>query len=104
MERVTFARYPAPRRTRNMAPRLFVYAVLLLLSAFMVFPFLWMLVSSFKPFSEIFAGTAFLPQNPTLHNYTSLFEQSDALHKIWNSLYIAATSTVLSVFLCALGG
>jgi ABC-type glycerol-3-phosphate transport system permease component len=92
------------RSPLRLAPRFIVYAALLLLSAFMVFPFLWMLVSSFKPFAEIFAGTTFLPQNPTLHNYVSLFEQSDALRKIWNSLYIATASTVLSVFLCALGG
>jgi ABC-type glycerol-3-phosphate transport system permease component len=93
-----------PRPALSIAPRIVVYVALLLLSAFMIFPFLWMLVSSFKPFAEIFAGTAFLPQHPTLHNYISLFDQSDALHKIWNSFYIAATSTVLSVFLCALGG
>jgi ABC-type glycerol-3-phosphate transport system permease component len=93
-----------PRQALRIAPRIVVYVALLVLSAFMIFPFLWMLVSSFKPFAEIFAGTTFLPQNPTLHNYISLFAQSDALRKIWNSLYIAATSTVLSVFLCALGG
>ena len=93
-----------PRQALRIAPRIVVYVALLVLSAFMIFPFLWMLVSSFKPFTEIFAGTTFLPQNPTLHNYISLFAQSDALRKIWNSLYIAATSTVLSVFLCALGG
>jgi len=101
MARTTVVPARSPLR---LAPRFSVYAALLLLSAFMVFPFLWMLVSSFKPFAEIFAGTTFLPQNPTLHNYVSLFEQSDALRKIWNSLYIATTGTVLSVFLCALGG
>jgi ABC-type glycerol-3-phosphate transport system permease component len=93
-----------PRSALSIAPRIVVYGALLLLSGFMIFPFLWMLVSSFKPFAEIFAGTTFLPQHPTLHNYISLFDQSDALRKIWNSFYIAATSTVLSVFLCALGG
>ncbi len=60
--------------------------------------------ASFKPFEEIFAGDTFLPQNPTLANYVSLFEQSDALRKIWNSFYISASATILSVFLCALGG
>lgn len=80
------------------------YVAILATSAFMIFPFVWMLVSSFKPFQEIFAGDSFLPRDPTLANYRSLFEQSDALAKIWNSLYIATTATVLSVFLCALGG
>lgn len=80
------------------------YAAVVIVSAFMVFPFVWMAVSSFKPFEEIFAGDTFLPQAPTLANYRSLFEQSDALRKLWNSFFIAATGTALSVFLCALGG
>jgi ABC-type glycerol-3-phosphate transport system permease component len=80
------------------------YGALIALSAFMLFPFVWMLVSSFKPFPEIFSGRTFLPQEPTLANYVALFERYDALRKFWNSFYIATTATALSVFLCALGG
>ncbi|TVR94137.1 MAG: carbohydrate ABC transporter permease [Trueperaceae bacterium] len=80
------------------------YAALTALSVFMLFPFVWMLVSSFKPFPEIFAGRSFLPIEPTLANYVALFERYDALRKFWNSFYIATTATALSVFLCALGG
>jgi ABC-type glycerol-3-phosphate transport system permease component len=92
------------RRRETTLTRWIAYGAIILVSAFMIFPFIWMLVSSLKPFEEIFAGNTFLPQNPTLANYRSLFEQSDALVKIWNSLFIAITATVLSVFLCALGG
>ena len=80
------------------------YAALIALSVFMLFPFVWMLVSSFKPFPEIFAGRTFFPVEPTLANYVALFERYDALRKFWNSFYIATTATALSVFLCALGG
>ncbi len=80
------------------------YAALIALSVFMLFPFVWMLVSSFKPFPEIFAGRTFLPVEPTIANYVALFERYDALRKFWNSFYIATTATALSVFLCALGG
>jgi ABC-type glycerol-3-phosphate transport system permease component len=80
------------------------YAALIALSVFMLFPFVWMLVSSFKPFPEIFSGRSFLPIEPTLANYVALFERYDALRKFWNSFYIATTATALSVFLCALGG
>jgi ABC-type glycerol-3-phosphate transport system permease component len=92
------------RRREATLTRGIAYGAIVLVSAFMIFPFIWMLVSSLKPFEEIFAGNTFLPQNPTLANYRSLFEQSDALVKIWNSLFIAITATVLSVFMCALGG
>jgi len=80
------------------------YTALIALSVFMLFPFVWMLVSSFKPFPEIFSGRTFLPVEPTLANYVALFERYDALRKFWNSFYIATTATALSVFLCALGG
>lgn len=91
-------------RRGDAAAKAATYAVIAVVCAAMVFPFVWMLTSSLKPFEEIFAGDTFLPQHPTLENYVSLFRQADALAKIWNSLFIAVTSTVLSVFLCALGG
>jgi ABC-type glycerol-3-phosphate transport system permease component len=81
-----------------------VYLALAAVSAFMVFPFVWMLVSALKPFEEIFAGTHFLPQHWTLHNFASFFHQASAARAIWNSFYIATSATVLSLFLCALGG
>jgi ABC-type glycerol-3-phosphate transport system permease component len=84
--------------------KLVTYIALVLVTVAMVFPFAWMLTSSFKPFEEIFAGDTFLPRNPIIDNYRSLFEQADALLKIWNSFFIAVTATALSVFLCALGG
>jgi ABC-type glycerol-3-phosphate transport system permease component len=92
------------RRREETAARGLAYVLVAGLSAVMIFPFLWMLTSSLKPFEQIFAGDTFLPRHPTLDNYRSLFEQSDALGRIWNSLFIATTATVLSVFLCALGG
>jgi ABC-type glycerol-3-phosphate transport system permease component len=80
------------------------YLVLAATAAFMVFPFVWMLVSSLKPFEEIFAGDTFLPENPTFDNYVSFFEQRSALRSIFNSFYIATAATLLSLLLCSMGG
>lgn len=80
------------------------YAALIAVSLFMIFPFVWMLVSSLKPFSEIFAGDSFLPQRPTLDNYVRLFQAEGALLKVWNSFFIATVFTVAAVLLCTLGG
>ena len=91
-------------RLRDAPIRAAAYLLVVGLSVAMMFPFVWMLSSSFKPYSEIFAGTSFLPENPTFHNYVSLFQQSDALLKLWNSFYIATTATLISVFLCSMGG
>jgi ABC-type glycerol-3-phosphate transport system permease component len=86
------------------AVKLAVYLVLAAISAFMLFPFVWMVVSSLKPFTEIFAGHHFLPQHWTLRNFSSFFHQMNAARAIWNSFYIATSQTLLSLFLCALGG
>lgn len=93
------------RRSRPDWPlKAVTYAAMAGISAFMIFPFVWMLVSSFKPFGEIFAGRTFLPEDPTLDNYARLFEGSGALLKVWNSLFIATVYTVIALLLCTLAG
>jgi ABC-type glycerol-3-phosphate transport system permease component len=93
------------RRGRSEWPlKAVAYGAMVAVSAFAIFPFVWMLVSSFKPFGEIFAGHSFLPQQPTIDNYVRLFQQSDALVKVWNSLFIATVYTGAALLLCALGG
>jgi ABC-type glycerol-3-phosphate transport system permease component len=89
---------------RSLVVRVAVHVVLIAFSALMVLPFVWMLSSALKPFPEIFSGESFLPQHPTFHNFVSFFEQRDALRALWNSFYIATAATLLSLFLCALGG
>jgi ABC-type glycerol-3-phosphate transport system permease component len=89
---------------RDHVARVAVYLVLAAISAFMVFPFVWMLVSSLKPFPEIFSGAHFLPEHWTLRNFASFFHQTNAARALWNSFYIATATTALSLFLCALGG
>lgn len=95
---------PRPRLAREAALKAAVYVILVAFSVFMVFPFAWMIVSSLKPPEEIFAGKSFLPVQWTLHSFHSFFQQRDALRALWNSFYIATTSTLLSLFLCAIGG
>ena len=92
------------RRRRQPIVKATVYLVLLGTSAFMIFPFVWMVVSSFKPFEEIFGGASFLPQHWTFHNYVSFFEQRNAARSMWNSFYIATSATLLALLLCSMGG
>lgn len=80
-----------------------VYVVVIGLSLFTAFPFIWMFLSSLKPLSEIF-GQGFWPQNPSLDNYGRLFGETAVLRSLWNSFYIALLASSLSVLLCALGG
>jgi ABC-type glycerol-3-phosphate transport system permease component len=95
---------PAAVLARRTATKTVAYAFLGMSAAILVFPFVWMLSSSFKPFTEIFAGDAFLPREATAQNYVDLFQSGGALPALRNSLFIATSFTVLAVFLCSLGG
>jgi lactose/L-arabinose transport system permease protein len=89
---------------RRVGAKLIVYAFLVSSVVLLGFPFLWMLASSLKPLSEIFSSGALLPQDPTFDNYVRLFTDVGALRKFGNSFIVSIGFTVLSVFLCALGG
>ena len=54
--------------------RIIMTILIVLFMAIMIFPFLWILITSFKPGSEIFGKTAFniIAQNPTIENYKTV--------------------------------
>lgn len=82
-----------------------VYLVVGSLSFIMIVPFLWMLSSSFKPQSEIFAyPPTLIPTAPSLENYRRLFDQMPFGLNLLNTAYIAVLYTTLALFFCTLGG
>lgn len=68
---VTNAR-PTKRRTRMYNPVTSVIKHILLIATgfLMIYPLLWMLVSSFRPTDEIFRDTSLIPKGIILANYT----------------------------------
>ena len=71
----------------------------------MVFPLIWMLVSSFKPSIEIIDSNFYLlPKNWTLQNYVNIFEQLPILRAYINSLLICGFVTLSVLFTSCLGG
>jgi len=66
-------------------------------------PVVWILSLSFKGPTETAAGSPqFLPKEPTLQNYTDIFNNTDFRDSLVNSFGIAAISTFLSVILATL--
>ena len=63
-----------------------------------VFPFYWAIVSSFKTGSALFT-VELLPRNPTLDNYRTLFAEQPFARNILNSVIVASSATVISLFL-----
>lgn len=80
-----------------------VYLFLVLISIAMVLPLLWMFSSAFKPKAEIFTyPPTLVAGNPTIGNFFTLFEQRPFSTNLWNSFFIAASSTILALFFCSL--
>jgi multiple sugar transport system permease protein len=81
------------------------YAILTLLSAIMLFPFFWMLLSSFKDATQIFQMKVF-PAQPTLDNYAYIFFSRNSKFPQWflNSAIVAVCTTASVLFFDSLVG
>ena len=82
-----------------------LYTVLIGISVFMILPFIWMLSTSFKLPQDIFGfPPRIIPENPTLANYTHIFEEANVNRVLANTIYMAGSSTLVSLFFTSLGG
>jgi len=99
-------RIDAPARpARSWRAAVLVTGLLAIGLVFMVAPFVWMLLSSFKTTEELAARPpTWLPSNPTTANYRSLFEQLDFLRYFTNSAVVAGFVTVANLLFCSMLG
>ena len=82
-------------KARRLAVRYLGAAVLLVV---FLFPIYWLFMISFKTPEEIFSSPpVWYPASIQFGNYAVLFRDGDAV-TVWNSLFIAGTSTVLAMF------
>ena len=82
-----------------------LYAAVLAVGAFSLFPFAWMALTSIKKNSEIFTRKpVFVPSTPTLDRYAQIFADSDFTRPLLNSTIVAGTTTVLGIAVAALAG
>ncbi|OUC05360.1 sugar ABC transporter permease [Litorilinea aerophila] len=82
---------------------LMAYVLLSLGAAVMIVPFLWMLLTSLKPATEL-VQFSFLPKQPTLENYRLVLTTSSFGRWYFNSLLIATISTLSVAFFDSLVG
>jgi multiple sugar transport system permease protein len=85
--------------------KLLLYALLLLLSAFFLFPMVWMAGTSLKTIEEVGQPQLnLLPQAPQWSNYAKLFQEAAFYRAFGNSLFVTTLvllGTVTSVSLVA---
>jgi multiple sugar transport system permease protein len=94
---------PATRRSRRFG-RLGSHAVIILVGVLMIYPLLWMLVSSFKPESEIFSEPGLIPTGITFDNFVHGWTALGAPFTLFflNSAIVAGLSVVGNLFSCSL--
>ncbi len=86
--------------------RLITYAMLALLVALVVTPFLWMLVGSFRPTYEHMQlqGQSLWIENPTTENYHRLFAEYDFARYFLNSTFVATVTAIFATSISAFAG
>ncbi len=86
----------------DLAGRTAKFTVLILVSLFTAFPFLWMILSALKTKTEIMDVLAFFPSTPQWSNFISVVFQSPLPSYIWNSLLVSVIVVALQIFTGAL--
>ncbi len=91
---------------KDKAIKIFLYSILVGYAIFTLFPFLWAVSASFKPYKEIVAGGLHLiPETFTLDAYKSLiFGDEYFLKWVYNSFAICTITTVLNIFFNSAAG
>ena len=90
--------------TRTLVSQGVIHAVLLGMTVIAIFPFVWMIFASLKPFKELVESRALLPQTWTLRNYEEILDRVNFVAAFRNSLVSAISVTVVSVFTSAVMG
>lgn len=82
----------------NGARRWAWFLLALILALFTIFPLFWMLTSAFKPADEVTNGSL-IPAQPTFDNFVYVFTQVPFLRYLFNSFFVSAVVTVISLWL-----
>jgi len=97
-------RYSRPIATRY-AWKTVLYLGLIASSLLMLVPFYWMLSTSFKLESDVFAyPPEWIPDPATINNYIDIWTRLPFARFVINSVFVALLTTVCSVFFCTLAG
>lgn len=90
---------PAGDRRRRRLRQLGIYLLMILVIAILLFPFYWMILTSFR--NQV-ANTSPVPVwffRPTLENYLNVIRQNNFLAYTWHSFIIATLATGLGLVL-----
>ncbi len=82
-----------------------VYISMFIFGAFMLYPFIWMILSAFKSNLEIIkVPPTFFPEKFTFEAFAKVLNETPFFLWIKNSLIVSVIGTIMTVFSSALGG
>jgi multiple sugar transport system permease protein len=92
-----------PRRTRRVGP-IIRHAILIIASLIMIYPLLWMIVSSLRPNTEIFRNPGLLPISFNTENYVNGWNalSQPFSHYLINSTLLVLGCVIGNVIACSL--
>ena len=83
--------------------KILTYLVLICCSLVMVFPFIWMLLTSLKSIGEItLIPPTFFPENPTLDNYRVLFDKLPYVQLFANTFLSTGARIFFQLLFCSM--
>ena len=93
---VTAVKDHVSQKRRNAITRFLIYFFLIVITAFMLLPFLWMLSSSFKENKDVFGfPIQWIPADPRWENYVDIWTEIPLLTFIKNTAKITIVVTLL---------
>lgn len=81
---------------------IFIYAILIFWALTTIFPFIWVLINSFKPSAEVLNASFALPKALILDNYETAFSRMNIGEAYKNSLLISGSVTLGVLVLSAM--
>lgn len=79
--------------------KIFFFITVIIILAVVLFPFVWMLLASFKKNADILNVDKMFDFVPTFKNYINVFVDYNFLKPIGNSFFISFVATILSMIL-----
>ncbi|WP_243281552.1 carbohydrate ABC transporter permease [Clostridium sp. D53t1_180928_C8] len=79
-----------------------IYTILIVWAITTIFPFVWVIINSFKPSSELLTSSFSLPKEFTLDNYKNAFDNLNILRAYGMSFFISGSVTIGVIILASM--
>jgi multiple sugar transport system permease protein len=81
-----------------------LHIVLLFFTFISVFPFVWLIFGSLKPYKELVSSPYILPETWTLMNYSEIITRVNFLNALRNTVIVAVIHTIVVLLTSSLAG